>query len=66
MVSKKKLKDFFFLTFLYLGKTDMVLGKKVAILDWEWGRNLPLEMGRKSPGHMAFTIGVEHPLSSFA
>ena len=26
-------------------KTDMVLGKKVAIFDWEWA----LEKGRKSP-----------------
>ena len=25
----------------------MVLGKKVAIFDWEWGQ---IEMGRKSPG----------------
>ena len=25
------------------------IGKKVAIFDWEWGRNWPLEMGRKSP-----------------
>ena len=25
----------------------MVLGKKVAIFDWEWGRNWPLEKGRK-------------------
>ena len=46
--SKKK-KNIFFLLFLYLGKTDMVLGKKVAIFDWEWGRIGPLEMGRKSP-----------------
>ena len=29
----------FFFTFLYLGKTDMVFGKKVAIFDWEWGQN---------------------------
>ena len=27
----------------------MVLGKKVAIFDWEWGPIQPLEMGRKSP-----------------
>ena len=26
----------------------MILGKKVAIFDWEWGRNSALEMGRKS------------------
>ena len=36
---KKKKKKIFFFTFLYLRKTDMVLGKKVAIFDWEWGRN---------------------------
>ena len=28
----------------------MVLGKKVTIFDWEWGRIQPLEMGRKGPG----------------
>ena len=33
----------------------MVLGKRVAIFDWELGRNSaprfqPLEMGRKGPG----------------
>ena len=27
----------------------MVLGKKMAIFDWEWGRNSALEMGRKGP-----------------
>ena len=27
----------------------MVLGKKVAIFDWKWGRNSPLEIGRKGP-----------------
>ena len=27
----------------------MVLGKKVAIFDWEWGQIRPLEMGRKGP-----------------
>ena len=28
----------------------MVLGKKMAIFDWEWGRDSgPLEKGRKSP-----------------
>ena len=29
---------YFFFIFS-IGKTDMVLGKKVAIFDWEWGRN---------------------------
>ena len=43
MVSKNVKK--FFLTFPYLGKADMVLGKKVAIFAKEWGR----KMGRKSP-----------------
>ena len=28
----------------------MVLGKKVAIFDWEWAEIRPLEMGRKDPG----------------
>ena len=28
----------------------MVLGKKVAIYDWEWGQIRALEMGRKGPG----------------
>ena len=27
----------------------MVTRKKVAIFDWEWGRNSALEMGRNSP-----------------
>ena len=52
MVSKKKGKKsifFFFFTFLYLGKTDMVLGKKVAIFDWDWGRNSAPRDGQKIP-----------------
>ena len=28
----------------------MVLKKKVAIINWEWGRSRPLEKGRKCPG----------------
>ena len=28
----------------------------MAIFDWEWGRNLPLEMGRKSPG-LSYIMG---------
>ena len=32
----------------------MVLGKKVAIFDWEWAEILPLEKGRKSPGKLCF------------
>ena len=42
MVSIKSIKNNFFFFFFYfslLGKTDMVLGKDVDILDWEWGRN---------------------------
>ena len=38
VVSKKKEKAKFI--FLYsIGKADKVLGKKVAIFNWEWGRN---------------------------
>ena len=46
MVSKKNKKNS---TFLYLGKTDMVLGKKVAIFDWEWGRNSAPRDEQKTP-----------------
>ena len=28
----------------------MVLGEKLAIFDWEWGRIQPLEKDRKCPG----------------
>ena len=37
MVSKKKVNFFFFFFFLLflIGKSDMVLGKNVAIFDWE-------------------------------
>ena len=51
MVSKKKVKkkvDVFF-TFLYLGKTDMVLGKNVSIFNWELGRNSAPRDGQKIP-----------------
>ena len=41
---KKKVKTFFL---LYLGKMDMVLGKKVAIFDWEWGLNSTPREGQK-------------------
>ena len=52
-VKKKKKILFmsFFYIFLKLGKTDMVLGKKVAIFDWEWGRNLAPREGQKIPCH---------------
>ena len=46
---KKKKKHFFFLLFLIGKKTDMVLGKKVAIFDWECGRNSAPREGRKIP-----------------
>ena len=50
----------------------MVLGKKVAIFDWERGRNLPLEMGinsllemdRKKNPWAHGTIGVT-PIKQF-
>ena len=29
--------------------SDMVLGKKVAIFDWEWGRNSAPRDGQKRP-----------------
>ena len=32
---------------MVLGKTDMVLGKKVAIFYWEWGRNSAPREGQK-------------------
>ena len=48
MVSKKRKKKKF-LNFLNLGKTDMVLGKNVAIFDWEWGRNLVPRDEQKIP-----------------
>ena len=46
-ISKKKI--YFFFYFSQLGKTDMVLGKKVAFCDWEWAELRPLEKGRKCP-----------------
>ena len=49
VASKKKVKKKFFFTFLYLRKTDMVLGKKVAIFDWEWGRNSVPREGQVMP-----------------
>ena len=35
--------------FSLLGKTDMELGKQMAILDWEWGRNLAPRERQKIP-----------------
>ena len=64
-------KIFIFFIFLLclIGKKDMVLGKKVAIFDWEWGQNLALEKGRKSPvgteaNHMAIPRKMEEDFIS--
>ena len=43
MVSKKSV------FFSELGKTDMVLGKRVAIFDWEWARKWAPRDGQKIP-----------------
>ena len=51
----KKKNSFLFFSFLYLGKTDMELGKRVFILDWEWGRNSAPRDGQKIP-----CIGCQH------
>ena len=32
----------------------MVLGKKVTIFDWEWGRNSAPRDGQKRPCHITF------------
>ena len=45
MVSKKK----FFFYYSQLGKADMVLGKKVAIFDWDWCQNWAPREGQKMP-----------------
>ena len=50
--SKKKTKKDFFFHFSQLGKTDMVLGKKVAIFDVELGRNSAPREGKKMPCHV--------------
>ena len=49
MVSKKKKKKKFFFYFSQVGKTDMVLGKKVAIFYWEWGQNSAPRDRQKMP-----------------
>ena len=48
-LKKKYKKVFSFFSFLNLGKTAMVLGVKVAIFNWEWGRNSALREGLKIP-----------------
>ena len=40
----------------------MVLGKMVAILDWEWGRNSAPRDGQKSPWESIFFCIVGLPL----
>ena len=40
---------FFFFTFLNWEKQTWYWGKKVAIFDWEWGRNLAPREGQKMP-----------------
>ena len=73
VVSKKKSKKknfFFFFTFLYLGKKDKVLVKKVTIFYWEWGRNSAPRDGQKIPcrvftlvGHLRQTVNlIKHDL----
>ena len=49
LISSSGPKKKFFFSFLHLGKTDMVLGKKVAIFDWKWGRNSAPRDGQKIP-----------------
>ena len=34
----------------------MVLGKKVAIIDWVWAQIGPLEMGRKAPDRGSYIL----------
>ena len=46
---KKKKKTIFFFFLFLIGKTGMVLGKKVAIFDWEWGRNSAPREWQKMP-----------------
>ena len=36
----------------------MVLGKEVAIFNWEWGPFWSLEMGRKSPGGTTVVVSA--------
>ena len=62
MVSKekvKKKKKFFFFTSLYLGKTDIVLGKRVAIFDWEWSQNSAPRDGQKNPWYCILWLVLE-------
>ena len=45
----KKVKKIKFFHFSQLGKTDMDLGKKAAIFDWEWSGNSAPRDGQKIP-----------------
>ena len=49
MVSKEKLKIIFFRFSFSFGKNGHGIGKKVAIFDWEWGRNSAPSDGQKIP-----------------
>ena len=42
----------------------MVLGKKVAIFDWEWGRNLAPREGLKIPW-AALSLKIEKWVAGF-
>ena len=69
-IKKKNL--FFFCVFFclfyfsYFGKTDMVLGKKVAIFIWEWGRNSAPREGLRIPWDSTLLfVSPSSVLSSF-
>ena len=55
---KKEKNVFVFFTFLKWEISDMVMGKKVAIFDWEWAEIRPLEMGRKSSDFSCFLLSA--------
>ena len=50
---------FFFFTFQNWENLTWYWGKKVAIFDWEWGRNSAPRDGQKSPDPSIYTI--DHP-----
>ena len=59
MVSKKAKKKktiYLFFTFLNLGKTYTVLGKKVAIFDWENGPSSAARDGQKISCNKSFIL----------
>ena len=53
MVSKKE--DFFFL----IGKNRHSIGKKVAIFDWEWGRNSAPREEQKIPCNAPLNVHAD-------